>query len=375
MISSEVAKKTVFWRVELDGSNQLLKGTEIEENASLFNIIPKGDPTHPSTFHIVHYDPNKTPLLHYLSTDTDGFGKSNGFLSLKPSVEVTRACFSIHSRLYGRSWFPGSKRTSSFEDLCNWLDARGEQFFISCSYHPLFNVNGYLAAEEESLPGEDDSAGKDRSTVKNISSAMKRISSVGKYISTVKDIVYSSSAKNDSSAVKKDSSAVKGDSSTLKKDKSAIKNISKSSNTYNITVLFSVPEEDQTRMLFQLHKKIPPEPPPLDVLTTAEPLPSDVLTTAEPPTSDVLTTAEPPPSDVLTTAEPPPSDVLTTAEPPPIDVATTAEQSLAVSGEVSPNTNTLIPTHASRSPLKPLLIPAIITGLGILYLYAVFGSK
>ena len=37
--------------------------------------------------------------------------------------------------------------TSTPTDLGDWLE--GEQFYIKCSYHSLFKVNGYLAAVKE----------------------------------------------------------------------------------------------------------------------------------------------------------------------------------------------------------------------------------
>ena len=218
MISSEVAKKTVFWKVEPYCGNQVLKATGIEEKASLFHIIPKGDPAHPSAFYIAHYDPNKTgepPLSHYLSPDTDKFGKSIGSLSPRPSVDVTQACFSIHSRLHDKSWFRVSKRTSSPNDLCIWHS--GEQFYVRCSYYSLFKINGYLAAEKESLPEEDSSASKkDSSAVKKISSAMKMITSSAKKI-------IRSAVKKDNSTVKEASSAMKEDSPAAAKNSSAVK--------------------------------------------------------------------------------------------------------------------------------------------------------
>ena len=313
MISSKVAKKTVFWKVEPGNSDPVLKGTEIEENASLFNIISKEDSTHPSAFHIEHFDPNKTGERHCLSTDTDRFGKSIGSLSLRPSPQT---CFSIHSRLYDHSWCRSMKHTSTPKDPHSWHS--GELFYITCwcSYYSLFRVkfNSYLAAEKESLPEEDSSASnKDSSTVKKISSAMKMITSSAKKIirsamkkdnSTASSVVkedspaaaknssavkvryalkmitssakktirsamkkYNSTVKGASSAVKHASPAVKEDSPAVKEDSPALKNSSAvkdssaigknsyESDNYKITIVSSVTKEDQGRMLFRLHQK------------------------------------------------------------------------------------------------------------------------
>ena len=149
--------------IESDVSHQLqLVGTESAADASLFYIIPIRDPTHPSEFHITYYTRRRhytthvddlyrtfneagPPLPHYLSTDTDRLGKTKGSLSLKSYVDITQARFSLHTRI--QSWFLCIMCTSTPTDLGDWL--QGEQFYIKCSYHTLFKVNGYLAAVKE----------------------------------------------------------------------------------------------------------------------------------------------------------------------------------------------------------------------------------
>ena len=150
--------------IESDVSHQLqLVGTESAADASLFYIIPIRDPTHPSEFHIAFWgvsgrqytthvdDLYRTfneagpPLPHYLSTDTDIVGNTKGSLSLKSYVDITQARFSLHTRI--QSWFLCIMCTSTPTDLGDWL--QGEQFYIKCSYHTLFKVNGYLAAVKE----------------------------------------------------------------------------------------------------------------------------------------------------------------------------------------------------------------------------------
>ena len=165
MISTQVRKTTIFWMIiESDVSHQLqLVGTESAADASLFYIIPIGDPTHLSEFHIAHWGTRERqytthvddlfrthneagpPLPHYLSTDTDRLGKTKGSLCLKTSVDITQARFSLHNRI--QSWFLCMMCTSTPTDLGDWLE--GEQFYIKCSYHSLFKVNGYLAAVKE----------------------------------------------------------------------------------------------------------------------------------------------------------------------------------------------------------------------------------
>ena len=165
MISSQVEKKPVFWKVEeSDESHQLqLIGTDSAADASLFHIIPIGDPTHPSEFHIAYwgkrgrqytmhvddlfrtYHKDGPPLPHYLSTDTNIVGKSKGSLSLKTCTEIKKARFSLHNRV--QSSFTFMMCNSIPIDLCSWLD--GEQFYIRCSYHSIFKVDGYLAVEKD----------------------------------------------------------------------------------------------------------------------------------------------------------------------------------------------------------------------------------
>ena len=91
------------------------------------------------------HNPHGPPLPHYLSTDTNIVGISKGSLSLKNSIKIRRAQFSLHSRV--QSSFACMMCTSSPVDLSSWLD--GEQFYIRCSYHSLFKVDGFIAAELE----------------------------------------------------------------------------------------------------------------------------------------------------------------------------------------------------------------------------------
>ena len=138
-------------------------GTKSTEDASLFHIIPIGDPTRPSEFHIAYWgkrgrqytthvdDLFRThneagpPLPHYLSIDTDIVGKSKGCLSLKTCTEIKKARFSLHNRV--QSSFTCLMCTSTPIDLCSWLE--GEQFYIKCSYHSIFKVDGYIAIVEK----------------------------------------------------------------------------------------------------------------------------------------------------------------------------------------------------------------------------------
>ena len=168
LISSQIKKTPIFWTViDSDVSHQhQLVGTESAADASLFHIIPIGDPTHPSEFHIAYYTRGRQytmhvddlyrtyneagpPLPHYLSTDTDIVGKSRGSLSLKTCTEIKNARFSLHSRV--QSSFTCMMCTSTPIDLCSWLD--GEQFYIKCSYHSIFKVDGYIAIEKENDDG------------------------------------------------------------------------------------------------------------------------------------------------------------------------------------------------------------------------------
>ena len=172
MISSQIEKNTIFWKVESSDHckcHQLqLVGTKSTEDASLFHIIPIGDPTRPSEFHIAYWgdrgrqytthvdDLFRThneagpPLPHYLSIDTDIVGKSKGCLSLKTCTEIKKARFSLHNRV--QSSFTCLMCTSTPIDLCSWLE--GEQFYIKCSYHSIFKVDGYIAIEKENDDGD-----------------------------------------------------------------------------------------------------------------------------------------------------------------------------------------------------------------------------
>ena len=163
LISSEVRSKPVFWMVEEFDQGYHLIGTESVADASFFYIIPVGDPTHPSEFHIVYYwgpkgrhytmhvddlyrtyDERGPPLPYYLSTHTDRLGISKDSLSLKTCVEIKQARFSLHSRV--QSSFFWMICSSTPVDLCSWLE--GEQFYIKCSSRSIFKVDSYLAVEK-----------------------------------------------------------------------------------------------------------------------------------------------------------------------------------------------------------------------------------
>ena len=160
LISSEVKAKPVFWKAKESDQSYKLVGTESAADASLFHIIPFGDPTHPSDFHIAYWGERKRqyemhvkdlhrtdnvagpPLPHYLSVDCDTMsGVSDGSVSLETYVNIKQARFSLLCRL--QKWFYCMMCTSRPVDLSSWLD--GEQFYIKCSYHSILNVNGYLA--------------------------------------------------------------------------------------------------------------------------------------------------------------------------------------------------------------------------------------
>ena len=161
MISSEVQKKPVFWMIEESDHCCQLKATESAAEASLFYIIPVGNPIYPSDFHIAHwgergrqytthvddlyrtYNVRGPPLPRYVSTGSDRFGRNKGSLSLKNSIQIKNACFSLHSRV--QSSFVWMICTSIPVDLSSWLD--GEQFYIKCNYHSILKVDSYLAVE------------------------------------------------------------------------------------------------------------------------------------------------------------------------------------------------------------------------------------
>ena len=137
-------------------------GTESAADASLFHIIPAGDPKRPSHFHIAYWGRGRQytthvhdlyrthnergpPLPQYVSTDTDEFGINIGSLSMDTCVDMKQACFSLHCRLQ-RWFFCWLLCSSTPIDLSSWLE--GEQFYIKCSYHSILKVNGYLAIEK-----------------------------------------------------------------------------------------------------------------------------------------------------------------------------------------------------------------------------------
>ena len=163
LISSEVNEQPVFWMAKKSGCGYELEGTESAKDASLFHILPVGDPTYPSDIHIAYWEERKyqthvndifrttktagPSLPYYVSVNSDTIsGISDGSVSLETHVNIKQACFSLHCRL--QNWFAGFMCTSTPVDLDSWLD--GEQFYIKCSYHSLFNMKGYLAVKETS---------------------------------------------------------------------------------------------------------------------------------------------------------------------------------------------------------------------------------
>ena len=161
MISSEVDKEVLFWKV--DEINRQLVATDRGGDASLFYIIPAEDTTTPSDFHItnwpgkerhggtVHVDnlyrthsKDGPPLPFYLSCDTDIFGKGRGTspLTLKNFVKLNQIRFCLHSRVQS-SFF---MCTSTPVSLNSWFG--GEKFLIKCS-NPFYKMNGYLAIDKK----------------------------------------------------------------------------------------------------------------------------------------------------------------------------------------------------------------------------------
>lgn len=162
LISAEVGKKLVYWKVNED--NQLT-ATKSIESASQFYIISTTDATHPSEFHIAYwgerdkqngtmhvdnlyrtYNKHGPPLPRYLSAETNFFGQGTcDFpLTLKASVEIRQARFCLQSRLQ----YPLASMLCTSVPISpnSWLE--GEQFFVMCS-HRSFKMDGYIAIEEQ----------------------------------------------------------------------------------------------------------------------------------------------------------------------------------------------------------------------------------
>ena len=169
MISTEVGKNPVFWKVN---ENHQLTATVNVTDASLFYIVSTADATHPSEFHIAYWIRDKQsgvhvdnlyrtynelgpPLPHYLSTDTNLLGQAKGDspLTVKTTVKAKQARFCLYSRV----------QSSSYVCICNstpvTLDSwyEGEQFFLKCSQHSFFKLDGYIAIVEncQQQPQED----------------------------------------------------------------------------------------------------------------------------------------------------------------------------------------------------------------------------
>ena len=138
-------------------------GTELPEEAAQFYFIPTGDPFHPSDFFIAYrgkqasvpaetayldylymkQTDSEPPLTHYLSIDTNIFGKCEGPLTFKTMIEIKKARFSLHSR--NQFWSPCMLCTTTPVNLSSWLE--GEQLYVNCS-HRLFKANEFLAVKQ-----------------------------------------------------------------------------------------------------------------------------------------------------------------------------------------------------------------------------------
>ena len=73
----------------------------------------------------------QAPLPHYLSTNSNVFGESEGPLTLKTTVEIKQARFPLHSRM--QVSFACMMCLSTPVSLNDWIE--GEQFYINCSHH------------------------------------------------------------------------------------------------------------------------------------------------------------------------------------------------------------------------------------------------
>ena len=162
LISCEIDEKVIYLTVN---KKYQLIGTESVHEAAPFYMIPTEDTKYPSDFYITYWGKNPSdrkrelhlrhperehrsggpPLPHYLSTDTDILGKCTGPLSLKKSIEVKQARFSLHSRVQS-SPLACMMCTSTPVSLKSWFE--GEQFYLMCSHHSL-KIDSYIAMQRE----------------------------------------------------------------------------------------------------------------------------------------------------------------------------------------------------------------------------------
>ena len=156
LISCKIDNESIYWRANEDHTQVI--GTEFEEEASLFYIVPTEDLYHPSEFFITYYENRifdaKDPFMklqikkskqpRYLVTDSNVFGSSSGPLHLGSTVRVQQARFSLHSRVLPS--FACMMCMATPVSLSSWLE--GEKFYINCS-HRSFKIDGYIAMKQQ----------------------------------------------------------------------------------------------------------------------------------------------------------------------------------------------------------------------------------
>ena len=154
-ISCEINKTTIYWIANKDHTNVV--GTECEDEASLFFIVPTEDAHHPSEFFITYYekrefdetDPfmklqiKKSKQPCYLATDSNVFGSSSGPLDLRSTVLVRQARFALHSRVQPSFTFMMCQ--SIPVTVSSWIE--GEKFYVNCSRRS-FKIDGYIAMKK-----------------------------------------------------------------------------------------------------------------------------------------------------------------------------------------------------------------------------------
>ena len=139
-------------------------GTTSIQSASVFYIMPTGDPSHPSDFFILYYGNDRddkqvsthltdsyiklrekdTLLPYYLMSHSSFLGFSEEPLELKMAVKTSQAQFSLYSRVQSSSFACLMCRTTGV-DISSWL--QGEQFYISHNKHSV-KFDGYIAMAE-----------------------------------------------------------------------------------------------------------------------------------------------------------------------------------------------------------------------------------
>ena len=154
-ISCEVNKTPIYWVASEEHTHVM--GTECQDDASLFFIVPTEDLFHPSEFFITYYenrefdvtDPfmklqiKKSKQPHYLASDSNVFGSSDGPLHLRSTVLVQQARFTLHSRVQPSTFM---MCRSTPVTVSNWIE--GEKFYINCSQRS-FKIDGYIAIKKE----------------------------------------------------------------------------------------------------------------------------------------------------------------------------------------------------------------------------------